>query len=346
MKPIKPILILAVLSCTSSALAAGELRIYTWGGYLKPEILTRFEKETGIKPKVDYYGSNEEMIAKLQAGGVSQYDIVVPSDFVVPSMIQLKLLTALDKKKIPNLKNLSKQFTNPPYDPGNTYTAGLYWFMVGLTYDKRKFKTAPDSWSVLLEPSKQMGKFLLMDSTREMMGAALKYKGLSVNSTDPQQVQAAGKLLLEAKNSNNSLGFAADVALRNRVIAGEAGISVGYSGDAIAAAAENKNLGFALPKEGGTVAIDSLAIPARAPNTENAYKFINFMYDAKNNAENTNFVHFATPNAAALPLINAADRKNPLIYPPAALLAKFEFIKDLGANNRLYDEVWTAIKSR
>ena len=310
---------LSALLVLSSALAQSkELRIYTWGGYLKPEVVAQFEKKNGVKVKVDLFGSNEEMIAKLQAGGVSQYDLVVPTDYAVESMVALKLLMPLDKKLVPNLKNISATFANP----------------------------APDSWAVLFDSTKSVGKYLLMDSPREMMGPALKYLGHSVNTIDPQQVQAAGKLLLDSKKASNSLGFAADVALRNRVISGEAALSVGYSGDALSAMLENKNLGFTLPKEGTVVAVDTLAIPARAPNSALAHRFIDFIMDPKVNAENANFVRYGTPNQAALQFVNAADRKNPLIYPSAALLKKLESVKDLGKNNRLYDETWTAIKSR
>ena len=338
---------LSALLTLSSALAQGkELRIYTWGGYLKPEVVAQFEKKNGVKVKVDLFGSNEEMIAKLQAGGVSQYDLVVPTDYAVESMVALKLLMPLDKKLVPNLKNLSATFANPAYDRGNKFTVPFQWYTVGLVYDKRKLKTPPDSWAVLFDPTKSVGKYLLMDSPREMMGPALKYLGHSINTIDPQQVQAAGKLLLDSKKASNSLGFAADVALRNRVISGEAALAVGYSGDALSAMLENKNLGFTLPKEGTVVAVDTLAIPARAPNSALAHRFIDFIMDPKVNAENANFVRYGTPNQAALQFVNAADRKNPLIYPSAALLKKLESVKDLGKNNRLYDETWTAIKSR
>jgi len=343
-KLLLPILTLSLLA--SSALATGELRIYTWGGYLKPEIVKKFEALEKVKVRIDYYGSNEEMIAKLQAGGVSQYDIVVPTDFAVPSMVALKLLMPLDKKQIPNLKNVSKTFASPAYDKGNVYTLPFQWYTVGITFDKRKVKTPPSSWGVLFDPKRSVGKYLLMDSSREMMGSALKYLGYSLNTRDTKQAQEAGKLLLESKKAANSLGFAADVALRNRVISGEAAMAVGYSGDAIGAMAENPFLGFVIPKEGGVVAVDNIAIPAKAPNSALAHKWINFLMDAKVNAENANFVRYGTPNAAALPLVNAADRNNPMIYPPAILLAKLESIQDLGVDSRMYDEIWTAVKSR
>ena len=339
-------LILSTLLLASSSLATGTLRLYTWGGYFNPDTVKKFEKQYDIKVQIDSYGSNEEMIAKLQAGGVRQYDVVVPTDFVVPSMIALKLLQPLDHKAIPNLKNLAKTFASPGYDTGNKYTAAFTWFTVGLIYDKRKFKAAPDSWAVIFDPKARAGSYLLMDSTREMLGAALRYLGKDVNTASQADLQAAGKLLLDAKKGKGSLGFASDVNLKNRVVAGESAVSVGYIGDGLRGTTESPNVGVVLPKEGGTRSVDNLAIPAQAPNKDAANKFINWVLDAKIGAEIANWTFFPTPNAAALPGVKAQYRNNPSVYPPAALLSKYQPLKDVGTSTRLYDEVWTAVKSR
>lgn len=330
----------------SNVQAAKGLRIFIWGEYLKPELVKKFERQEKTKVSISYYTSNEDMLAKLQAGGVSQYDIIVPSDYIVPSLIALKLVQKLDHSKIPNLKNLSSKFKNPSFDPGNVYSAGYAWGTVGLLYNTKAFKHPIDSWSALFDPKEHVGKFLLMDSPRELIGPALKYLGKSLNSVNPSDLQAAGNLILTAKSSPMSLGFAADVGLKNRVLAGEAALSVVYSGDGMRAVRENKNLAYILPKEGGSLTLDSLCIPAKAPNALLAQRFINFILDPKNGAENAEWHGFATPNAAALSYTQADIRNNAAIYPPTQVLSRFEFIRDLGKNNRLYDEVWTALKSR
>lgn len=337
--------LLVSLSSAQNAQATETLRIFSWGEYIKPELIAKFEQENKVKVTVDNYGSNEEMLAKLQAGGVSQYDVIVPSDYIMSSLIALKLLQPLELKQIPNFKNLAPKFQNPKYDPGNRYSVGYAWGSVGLLYQKAKFKTPPSSWGVLLDPKQVVGKFLLMDSTRELMGVALKYQRHSLNTLEPTQVQAAGKLILEAKKSPMCLGFAADVGLKNRVLSGEAVLAMVYSGDGVRATLENRAVGFVLPKEGASINIDSLAIPAKAPNPKLAHRFINFILEAKNGAENAIFHGFPTPNQAALQFTPATIRNNPQIYPPVAFLNTLEFIQDLGQNNRLYDEVWTAIKS-
>ncbi|MCS7218554.1 MAG: spermidine/putrescine ABC transporter substrate-binding protein [Thermus sp.] len=322
----------------------GELRLFIWSEYIDPALLEAFTKQYGYRVRVDLYESNEEMIAKLQAGGVSQYDLIFPSDFYVPSLIQLRLVQPLDQARIPNLKNLDEKFKNPPFDPGNRYSAAYQWGTTGLIYRKDRV-AAPPSWAVLFQEPK--APFVLMDSSREMLGIALRYLGFSVNTKNPKEVQQAGQVLLQAKRSRYFLGFEGGVGGKNRVVAGAAAYAVVYNGDAVRAADEYPDrVGFAIPKEGATLWVDSMMIPARAPNPEAAHRFINFILEPKVGAQLSNFNRYATPNKAALAYINPTDRKNPAIYPSAEAMKRLEFILDLGKDNRLYDEVWTAVKSR
>ncbi|MBW6394429.1 MAG: spermidine/putrescine ABC transporter substrate-binding protein [Thermus sp.] len=334
-----------LVTCLALGLAQkGELRLFIWSEYIDPAILQAFTQKYGYRVRMDLYESNEEMIAKLQAGGVSQYDIIVPSDFYVPSIIRLGLVQPLNHAKIPNLKNLDDKFKNPPFDPGNRYSAAYQWGTTGLIFRKDKV-AKPDSWAVLFKDPK--APFILMDSPREMLGNALRYLGYSVNTKNPKEVQAAGQLLLQAKKSRYFLGFEGGVGGKNRVVAGAATYAVVYNGDAVKAADENPGkVEFTIPKEGATLWVDSLMIPAKAPNPEAAHLFINFILDAKVGAQLSNFNRYATPNRAALPYIRPEDRKNPAIYPSPEVMKRLEFILDLGKDNRIYDEVWTAVKSR
>ncbi|WP_117236905.1 polyamine ABC transporter substrate-binding protein [Thermus sediminis] len=336
------LVILAVF--LTPGLAQKELRLFIWSEYIDPAILEAFSKETGLRVRVDLYESNEELIAKLRAGGVGQYDLIFPSDFYVPSLIQLKLVRPLDHAKIPNLKNLDDRFKNPPFDPGNRYSAAYQWGTTGLIYRKDRVPE-PRSWAVLFKEPK--APFILMDSPREMLGNVLKYLGYSVNTKNRMEVQRAGQVLLQAKRSRYFLGFEGGVGGKNRVVAGAATYAVVYNGDAIKAADENPSrVAFAIPQEGATLWVDSMMIPARAPNPEGAHRFINFILDPKVGAQLSNFNRFATPNKAALPYINPKDRRNPAIYPSPEAMRRLEYILDLGRDNRIYDEVWTAVKSR
>lgn len=341
----KWMLTLALMS--GFALGAGkELRIYNWSEYMDPKILTDFEKKTGIKVRTDFYESNEEMVAKLQAGGVNQYDLIVPSNFIVPTLINLKLVQPLDLKKIPNIKNLDPQFTKLPFDPANKYSVAYQWGTIGIVYNKDLIKTPPASWAVIFDPKQNKNKFVMFDSIREMMSIALAYQGADINTKDPAKVKAAGKLLLDTKKNPNFMGFDAGVVGKNKVLAGTVQMAIAYNGDAVRAMDESKKVGFVLPKEGGSIWVDSLMVPAKAPNKDAAMQFINYLLEPKVGAQLSNFIRYATPNKASMPFITPKDRNNKAIYPSAAELKGLKYIVDLGKDNRLYDEVWTEVKSR
>jgi spermidine/putrescine transport system substrate-binding protein len=315
--------------------------------YIAPELPEQFEAQTGIHARIDVYEATEEMMAKLQrAGGASQYDVVVVSDHAIPVLVHLGLLQHLDPGRIPNHRNISEQFRHAPYDPWDRYSVPYQWGTVGLMYRRDKIPHMEPTWAFLFDTTRQAGAFVLIDSMRDMMGVALKYSGHSVNSRDPNELRSAGEAVLKAKKSPNCLGFEGGVGGKNKVLARMATMAVVYSGDAIRAMDEDKDVGFVLPREGSIIWVDAMTIPARAPNLDGAHKFINFILDAQAGARLSNFNRYATPNAASLPLINPQDRANPAIYPPAEQVRTLEYLEDLGEATQLYDEIWTAVKSR
>ncbi|MGD8647345.1 MAG: spermidine/putrescine ABC transporter substrate-binding protein, partial [Desulfobacterales bacterium] len=298
--------------------AEKELKIFIWSEYMDEENMPKeFEKATGIKVRLDLYESNEDMMAKLQAGGVSQYDLIVPSDYIMPSLINLKLIQPLDHSKIPNLKNLGTKFQQTTFDPGNKFSVGYQWGTVGLMYRKDRIKEDDaKSWSIVFDPKKDPGPFALIDSVREMMGIALLYLGYDFNSIKPKELKAAADLLVQTKKRQTCLGFKGGVGGKNDVVAGAASAAIVYNGDAIQAIAEDpKKLGFVVPKEGSEVWLDSMCIPAKAPNPDAAHKWINWILDPKVNASLSNYNHFATPNDAAKPYLNKEDLENPGVWP-------------------------------
>jgi spermidine/putrescine transport system substrate-binding protein len=320
------------------------LNLYIWSEYIDPQVIAQFEKESGAKVNLDVYEDAESMLAKIQGGGVSLYDLVVPPDHLVPAMIKLKLLTPLNRERLPNFKNLDPQFINPPYDPGNAYTVPYQWGTVGIFARTNAGEVLAHSWGLLFDPKLQPESFVLIDSVRDLVGAALKYRGYSINSTDPAQLKEARGLILEAKKK--ALSFEGSVAGKNRVLARAARAAVVYSGEAARGMNEDKGTIYFIPEEGSQIWVDNLAIPAKAPHRELAERFINFILDAKIGAQISNFNQFSTPNHAALPHIRPEDLKNPAIYPPAAVRKKLEFLTDVGVKSRLYDEIWTQVKSR
>jgi spermidine/putrescine transport system substrate-binding protein len=341
--------LLALLSLLALPLALAqprEMRLFIWSEYMDPAIIKAFEQKFNLRVRIDLYESNEDMLAKLQAGGVSQYDVIVPGDYIVPTLIQLKLIQPLDKSKIPNLKNLDPKFANPPFDPGNRYTVGYLWGTVGLMYRTDIFKTPPASWNVLFDPGQQKGPFTLMDSPREMLGIGLRYLGLSVNTTDPAQVKRVIEVMLRAKQSRNFKGFQGGVSATKMLLSNQIVAAVVYNQDALRTAEGNPRYGFTIPREGSTLFIDNMAIPAKAPNPEAAHKFINFILDAQIGARLAEYQQSATPNAAAKKLLKPQMLKNPAIWPTEAQMQGLEFILDQGNNNRILDEAWTRVKSR
>jgi len=217
---------------------------------------------------------------------------------------------------------------------------------MGLMYRKDRAAGVEPTWAAVLEADRQPGPFVLIDSMRDMLAVAEKFKGGSINSRNPAEVRAAGELVLAAKKSSKCLGFEGGVGGKNKVVSGDAALAIVYNGDAIRAMSEDPNVDFVIPREGSILWVDAMAIPAGAPNPEGAHKFINYLLDAKTGAKLANFIRYASPNAAALPLVNAADRSNPKIYPPEEVMKRLDYLEDLGADTRLYDEVWTAVKSR
>ena len=197
---------------------------------------------------------------------------------------------------------------------------------------------------MIFDERKQPGSFLLMDDMRGMIGAALLYKGYSVNTTDPQQLREARDLLIAAKQ--RSQGFAGGVEGKNKVLARTVQLAICYNGDAVRGMGEDAATVYFVPREGGQIWVDSLCIPAQAPNRALAEKFINYILDPRVGAKLSNFNQYATPNKAAREFINPADLKNPAIYPTAEMIAKLQFLKDLGRDLKLYDEIWTQIKSK
>ncbi|GIW27524.1 MAG: spermidine/putrescine ABC transporter substrate-binding protein [Meiothermus sp.] len=319
-----------------------ELRLLNWSDYMPKEVLEEFEKREGIKVVEDTYDSPEAMLSKLQAGGDAEYDVLITPDYTVGSLARAGSLQELDKAKIPNLKNLDPQFTDPAFDPGGRYSVVYQWGTTGLAYREDLAQGPVESWAVLFDPAKQVGRFLLLDEMREMVGAALKYIGESVNTTDPDKLAQAQRLLLEAKR--RSQGFAGGTSIRDRLIAGDIAVGPAYSGDILAAQAENPQLKYVIPVEGATLWTDNLVVLKKSPNHELAYKFINFLLEPEIAAQISNSIGYATPVVAAMDQIEEKD--NPIIYPSPEIRARLELLADLGDQADAFNKVWSEVKSR
>ncbi|MEX2216261.1 MAG: spermidine/putrescine ABC transporter substrate-binding protein [Phycisphaeraceae bacterium] len=326
-----------------------EINVLIWLEYIDDAIVADFTKQTGLKVNLSYFEKTEEMIAKLQhAGGASQYDVVIAPNQSIPMLVRLKLIQPLDHSQLPNLKNLDEAFADPSYDPGCKHSAAYQWGTVGIIYNKKKHPKLEPSWATVFDAAKQPGPFLLIDDMRDQLGVALKYLGHSVNTNDRDQLKLAGELVLAAKKGGKSLGFKGGSGALEQVVIGGADMAIVYNGDAIKAVAQDTEgtLAYFTPAEGSVLWADTMVIPSQAKNANGAHLFINYILDAKIGARLSNHTRFATPNKAAMPFISEDDRLNSALYPTEAMMKKLEYLQDMGEAMKMYDEIWTSVKTR
>jgi spermidine/putrescine transport system substrate-binding protein len=319
------------------------LYLYTWSDYSNDEIYQRFTEKTGIKVIADVYDANETMLVKLQAGGGDQYSIIYPSDYMVRQMIEAKLLHKLDQSKLQGFQNIMERWQSPVYDPKAQYSVPFNWGTTGLIYNTKVVKTEPDDWDYLWQHKDELtGKITLLDDVRETMGATLKLLGYSYNSTNPTQIEAAFKKLLELKpavSAFRSSGF------EEQLIAGDLGICMGYSTAGNSLPLENPQIKYVIPKSGTSIWTDTICIPAKAPNLDAAYAWINFILEPETAALAAQKLKLGTPNQAAFELLPAEVKNNTKQYPKAETIKAGEGIAPVGTAIELYDKYWTELKS-
>ena len=322
-----------------------QVIVYNWGEYLDPEVITLFEKETGINVVYEEFETNEIMYPKVQSGAIA-YDVVCPSDYMIQRMIENDLLAELNFDNIPNIKNIGQEYfkQSRQFDSENKYSVPYCWGTVGILYNKTMVDEPIDSWSVLWD-EKYIDNILMQDSVRDAFAVALKYKGHSLNSTDLDELEEAKELLIEQKPLVQA--YVID-QVRDKMIGNEAAIGVIYSGEAIYTQLENPNLEYVIPKEGSNVWIDSWVIPKNAKHKENAEAFINFLCRPDIAKMNFDYITYSTPNTAARELIeDPAIRNSKIAFPDASELERCETFQFLGdKNDAIYNKLWREIKSQ
>ena len=322
-----------------------QVIVYNWGEYLDPEVITLFEKETGINVVYEEFETNEIMYPKVQSGAIA-YDVVCPSDYMIQRMIENDLLAELNFDNIPNVKNIGQEYfkQSRQFDSENKYSVPYCWGTVGILYNKTMVDEPIDSWSVLWD-EKYIDNILMQDSVRDAFAVALKYKGHSLNSTDLDELEEAKELLIEQKPLVQA--YVID-QFRDKMIGNEAAIGVIYSGEAIYTQLENPNLEYVIPKEGSNVWIDSWVIPKNAKHKENAEAFINFLCRPDIAKMNFDYITYSTPNTAARELIeDPAIRNSKIAFPDASELERCETFQFLGdKNDAIYNKLWREIKSQ
>jgi spermidine/putrescine transport system substrate-binding protein len=347
--------LLMLLPAIACAATDDILYLYNWNNYISEETLHRFEASCNCRLKQDYYSDNEEMLAKLEAGAVG-YDLIVPTGNAIESLIRREALRQLDKKQLPRLSNLNRDYLNTWFDPGNRYSVPYAYTvtLIGYNADKLRERNLPtNTWALIFEPKyleKLKGRVSVMNSARELMAAAMIYLGYPVHDTDPAKWDEAKRLILRAKpywaTFSNST-YIKDLAIGNIWVA------QGYSNDMFRARADARaaerpfEINFSIPKEGAVLALDSFVIHRSGGRPDLAHAFINFMLDGDNAADVSNLIGAGNPNAAAMPLIRREITDSPAIFPTAADIKKLQMLRDFDVRSRRQmSRLWTEIKVR
>ena len=319
-----------------------SLYVYNWSEYMPQTVIEAFEKETGIRVYYSTYDSNEAMYAKVKTDRSSSYDILVPSTYFVNKMSKEGMLATIDVSKLSNYKNLDDGLLHQPFDPENKYSVPYLWGSTGISFNARVLgEGAITSWEDLWD-EKYKRSLLLTDDLREVFGMALKTLGYSANSQNLDEIKKAYeklRLLMPNVKVYNSES-PKEVYLGEEVVAG-----MNFNGENYMANLESPDIHYVYPKEGILLWMDSLVIPANAKNVENAHKFIDFLLRPEIAKEISEEVGYASPNLAAIELLEEEVRTNRIIYPTKEELKNSEFQVDLGDALGTYESYWEQLKS-
>lgn len=327
-------------ACKSSAGNDNTLSVFTWADYLSDEARKGFEKAYGAKLVIDTFDSNEAMLAKLESGATG-YDVLVPSSYAVQALKRKNLIQPLDHSKIPNIKNVDAAYLARSLDPAMEVSVPYMMAPTCLSYLASKVSDPVESWS-MLDRTDLAGRITLLDDMREVLGAALKFLGHSLNSTDPAQLAAARDVAIRWKKN---IAKFENEQYKTGIASGEFYLVQGYAGDLIQAADENGDMRIFVPREGTAFSCDDLCIPAAAKQVDLAHRFIDYLTSAGVAAENMEWIGYRAPNAAAYAMLSEDFRGSEVLFPSEELFAKCEPIGDLGDKLPLWTAEWDKVKS-
>jgi spermidine/putrescine transport system substrate-binding protein len=334
----------AAVSQTPVGPMENALSLYNWDQYLAPDTLKAFQtKYPTVTVNNATFASNEDMLAKIQAGAKG-YDIVVPTGYMVEIMIQKGLLLRLDKRQLPNFSHVDARFRNPGYDPGSSYSIPKDWGTTGFGYRTDKVSGTMTSWKQFFDNAAQYsGKVTVLDGATETVGMALKYFGYSYNSDSDQELSKARDLLIKFKRHVGAITSTYKADLTN----GNMTYSMGWNGDfeALKGQTPVPPVQYVVPKEGSELWVDTWAVLKTAPHPVAAHAFINLLLDPKMQAQEIQYTYYAQPDSDALPLIPDAIKSDPIVYPTDAALAPLETRKATAKGQRSRDQIFSEFKA-
>lgn len=316
---------------------ADTLKIFSWGDYIPESVIEGFEEEYGVEVVYDPYSSNAEMMTKLQSGAVN-YDIVVPTDYIVTRMVKKDLLAEVNLDNIPNFENLEESFKERAYDPENKYSVPYLYGSIGLAYNKKKVDNVT-GWKDLWNPE-YAGHIVLSDVARESVSVAMQKNGDSVNNPTEENLEEAKKALKELDPNVKTYTSSVSEVLAS---GDDVWLAAGYSGAVGKAMKQNPNLSYMLPEEGGILWMDNLAIPKISDNQYTAETFINYLLRPKVSKQISDVIPYSNPNAEAVALMSEETKQNPAMYQPEEKLKNAEWFEDLGPDLQKIDRVWREV---
>ncbi len=327
-----------------------SINVYNWGEYISdgsdsdiPDINAEFEKLTGIKVNYSTYATNEELYAKLKGGGAN-YDIIIPSDYMISRMIDEGMLEEINYDNIPNIGYIGEEYRNKDYDPDNRYSVPYTWGTVGIIYNIYEVEEKDFGWEILWD-EKYADRILMFDNPRDAFAIGQNMLGFSLNTENPAELEAVAEKLSEQKKVVQA--YVMDEVF-DRMGAEEAALAPYYAGDAKTLMDEFEFLDFKIPESGTNSFYDAICIPKGSKNKKAAEMYINFLCEPDVAYYNADYIGYSTPNTAAFEMLDDEVKNDGFSYPDAAFLTeKTEVFKNLSdsANQKMQD-LWTKIKTR
>ena len=316
-----------------------QLNVFNWSDYIAPDLVAEFEKQSGARVVYDNYASDAELETKLITGG-GAYDVIFPSDRTMAAFVAKDLLAEIDKTRLSNLTHIDAKFLTPPFDPKNRFSVPYFWGTLAVGIRGDHVTDSIKGFEPLFD-ERYRGKITMLDDAENVVAAMLMHLGLPLNSTEDADLGMVKELLVKQRPL---VGAYTSDSYKEKLISGEAWVSLGWSGDLRQATDENRQVRTVVPESGTLIWLDNMAIPLGAKNLSLAHDFMNFLLDPAVAARNAAHVHFATPNRTALAQLPAELRADPAIYPPPEVLARCEWLEHRGAAVAKIEQLWREVR--
>ena len=348
------VLVASMVVLGGTSRAQRVVNVCSWGEYIDPELIDIFEEKTGIRVNYQTAESNETLYSLLMSGG-GDYDVIVPSDYMIAQLIEEDMLAELDYTAIPNFSLIDERFQNLPYDPENKYTVPYTWGTVGIIYNRNVVNEELTGWEALYD-DRYAGNVLLINNSRDAFGIALKYLGYSVNTTNEAEIREAYALVADAMNRGVFQGKVMDEVFQ-KMEGGNAAIATYYAGDYLSMVdnqADEVDLAFSVPQEGSNWFVDAMCVLKDAPHYEEAHEWINFIASTESSLRNMDYIWYASPNTKALEGYPAYyedlygepldEEVYEIMAAPSEVLDRCELYVSLPAKTRaLYNDLWITL---